>query len=91
MILNRKQKNAARNASRKFNAALGARLATLREEADLTQGELGAKIGKSEAQVSRYEQGVTAVNVETMLRLNRALGFANLELLNGIYVANLYP
>ena len=43
--------------------------------AGLSQGELGARIGKDRAQIARWERGAVEPSFETLRQLVRACGF----------------
>ena len=53
--------------------AMGARVRRFREAAGLSQTELGDKLGVSYQQVQKYERGASRLNLDTFLRLARAL------------------
>jgi transcriptional regulator with XRE-family HTH domain len=46
-----------------------------RLRAGLSQGELGARVGKDRAQIARWERGAVAPSFETLRELVRACGF----------------
>jgi transcriptional regulator with XRE-family HTH domain len=60
-------------AADKDGKALGAKVRKFREQAGLSQTELGEKLGVSYQQVQKYERGVSRMSVDTLLRLARAL------------------
>jgi transcriptional regulator with XRE-family HTH domain len=43
--------------------------------AGLSQGELGARVGKDRAQIARWERGTVEPSFETLRQLVRACGF----------------
>jgi transcriptional regulator with XRE-family HTH domain len=43
--------------------------------AGLSQGELGARVGKDRAQIARWERGAVEPSFETLRQLVRACGF----------------
>jgi transcriptional regulator with XRE-family HTH domain len=43
--------------------------------AGLSQGELGARVGKDRAQIARWERGAVEPSFETLRKLVRACGF----------------
>jgi transcriptional regulator with XRE-family HTH domain len=43
--------------------------------AGLSQGELGARVGKDRAQIARWERGAVEPSFETLRQLIRACGF----------------
>jgi DNA-binding XRE family transcriptional regulator len=53
---------------------LGLEIKRIRKELNLTQSELGEKIGVKKAQISRLESNTGNVNVLTLLRVFKALG-----------------
>lgn len=55
--------------------ALGKQLREIREEANLTQDQLGKKLGISRVQVSRIESGARSTGVETVRRWYRECGY----------------
>lgn len=57
----------------KDGKALGAKVRKYREQANLSQTDLGEKLGVSYQQVQKYERGVSRMSVDTLLRLARAL------------------
>lgn len=59
---------------RRANHRIGYRLKVLREAAELTQLQLAAKMGKSEAQVSHWETDRRYPEYENLLLLVEAIG-----------------
>jgi transcriptional regulator with XRE-family HTH domain len=57
----------------KEGKALGAKIRRFREQADLSQSQLGEKLGVSYQQVQKYERGASRLGVDTLLRLAKAL------------------
>lgn len=53
---------------------LGAAIRNIRKEQNLSQSELGEKLGVSKYQISRIEKDTTTVNVQTLLKVFGALG-----------------
>jgi transcriptional regulator with XRE-family HTH domain len=53
---------------------LGATLRALREHADLTQEQLGERIGMSDTYLSQLENGRRGIRWTTVMRILRALG-----------------
>jgi transcriptional regulator with XRE-family HTH domain len=53
---------------------LGQKIKRFREQAGLSQTQLGDKLGISYQQIQKYERGVNRVSVETLMRMARALG-----------------
>jgi len=53
---------------------LGAAIRNIRKEQNLSQSELGEKLGISKYQISRIEKDTTTVNVQTLLKVFGALG-----------------
>jgi transcriptional regulator with XRE-family HTH domain len=53
--------------------AIGKRIKARREEAGLTQAELGAKVGVSQEAVSRWEAGLTALALAELGTVARVL------------------
>ena len=59
---------------------VGACLAAARRQANVTQDELAARLGKPQSFVSEYERGQRRVDVVQLLVISRALGIDPLEL-----------
>jgi len=53
---------------------VGARLAALRLERNLTQGELAEQAGVSKRTIERLESGAVAAQLSVLLRVSRVLG-----------------
>jgi transcriptional regulator with XRE-family HTH domain len=53
---------------------VGACLAAARRQANITQQELAARLGKPQSFVSEYERGQRRVDVVELLVISRALG-----------------
>ena len=70
---------------------IGAFLAQLRRERNLTQQELGAMLGVTNKTISRWETGCYLPNVEMMQLLGRVFGVTVEELLSGERTAALTP
>ena len=62
-------------------AEIGARLAQLRREKGITQGELAKLLNISQPMVSDYERGELRLHGELILQLTRILGVSADELL----------
>ena len=62
-------------------AVIGARLAQLRKEKGITQGELAKLLAISQPMVSDYERGELRLHGELILRLTQILGVSADELL----------
>lgn len=70
--------------SMKFNMQeVGARIASLRREADLTQAELAEKLGISYQAVSSWERGASMPDIGKLMDLARALNVTVDALLGG--------
>lgn len=67
-----------------FNKAVGARVKALRKAHDLTDQQLADKIGRSVAQVFRYQSGDTSLDAETLVVLAGALGCSVGDIVEGI-------
>ena len=71
----------------KVSLSFGKELQRYRDQAGLTQEELGEKLGISRAAVSQMERGVIGASPQTLARIERVLGlgqqYAN-ELLHGL-------
>ncbi|RKO66357.1 MULTISPECIES: helix-turn-helix domain-containing protein [Desulfofundulus] len=52
---------------------VGSKIRMLRQKSKLTQAELAAKLGISQAEVSRMERGRTAVTVQDLYKISSAL------------------
>ena len=63
---------------------VGACLAAARRQANVTQQELAAKLGKPQSFVSEYERGQRRVDVVELLVISRALGVDPLGLFTEI-------
>ena len=59
---------------------VGACLAAARRQANITQQELAARLGKPQSFVSEYERGQRRVDVVELLVISRALGLHPLDL-----------
>ena len=55
---------------------LGAAIRQAREVASISQSQLAAKIGTSQARISRFEGGDGAINLRTVLKILAALNLA---------------
>ena len=66
----------------------GAAIRQLREGRDMTQGELGEKIGVSGKAVSRWETGKGLPDITLLEPLAQALGVSVMELLSGEPISN---
>lgn len=75
-----------RAAAHAFDEAVGARIRAKRQAAELSQAELGEKIGSSFSQVSRYEIGQTTCEPATLALLAQALDCKPSDFLDGIKV-----
>jgi transcriptional regulator with XRE-family HTH domain len=64
---------------------IGKRLKELREQAELTQGELAEKIGVTAAAVGNYERGISFPREEVIYRLFAALQCEPNDLYYGLY------
>ena len=62
---------------------LGARIAALRREANLSQAELASRLQVSPSALGMYEQGRREPSMETLVRLSRELGVTTDYLLTG--------
>lgn len=60
---------------------VGACLAAARRQANITQQELAARLGKPQSFVSEYERGQRWVDVVELVVISRALGVDSLSLL----------
>lgn len=67
----------------KDGKAMGARIRRFREHADLSQSQLGEKLGVSYQQIQKYERGASRISVETLLRLAKALNLPVQAMLPG--------
>ena len=52
---------------------LGAKIRRLREQAGLSQSQLGERLGVSYQQIQKYERGVNRFSVDALIKLARAL------------------
>jgi transcriptional regulator with XRE-family HTH domain len=59
--------------SEREGKGVGARIRRFREQAGLSQSELGEKLGVSYQQIQKYERGTNRVSVDTLVRLGRIL------------------
>ena len=62
---------------------IGNFIATLRKKKNLTQAELGERLGVTSKSVSKWEQGVCAPNISILNQLSEELGITTTELLKG--------
>jgi transcriptional regulator with XRE-family HTH domain len=56
------------------NKVIGARLRKLRKKLGYTGGVLGRKVGVSQAQISRFENGIQGLRSAVLIRVAKALG-----------------
>ena len=63
-----------RKAATELDTILGARLKMARQDADMSQGELGERIGVTFQQIQKYEKGVNRMTLTTSLHICEALG-----------------
>jgi len=66
---------------RETNVAVGKRIAALRKQQGLTQGQLAQKLELSQAVISSYEIGRTRPHPEVLLKLADILGASSDEML----------
>jgi ribosome-binding protein aMBF1 (putative translation factor) len=59
-----------------LQAAIGEQVRAAREDADLSQRDLAAKMGTSQAAIARLEAGGVGATVTTLQRVAEALGLA---------------
>lgn len=71
------------NDERAFFIDLGARIASLRKEEDITQVELAEMLGVSQQTITAYESGRRRVPVSTLPTLAKLLGVSIEELIGG--------
>ena len=57
-----------------------------REDKGLTQAALGAKLGRPQSDISKYERGVRRLDVVELLELSELLEFDPCEMLKAIKV-----
>lgn len=62
---------------------IGKLIASLRKELNLTQSELGAKVGVGDRAVSKWERGITCPDISIINELSTILGITSDELLKG--------
>lgn len=62
---------------------IGKLIAALRKELNLTQSELGAKVGVGDRAVSKWERGITCPDISIINELSTILGITSDELLKG--------
>ena len=60
----------------------------LREQRNLTQGELAAQIGVSSKTISKWETGKGLPDISLLQPLAQALGISLIELMNGEHITN---
>lgn len=77
-----------RAAAHAFNRMVGLRIQARRQRWNMTQAQLGEKIGFSFAQVSRYESGESPCEVSTLALIADALGCKASDFLDGIKVGD---
>ena len=66
----------------------GSTIRQLREKRNLTQAELGEKIGVSSKTVSKWETAKGLPDISLLLPLAQALGISQIELMNGEPITN---
>ena len=66
----------------------GMTIRQLREKRNLTQAELGERIGASSKTVSKWETGKGLPDISLLQPLARALGISLIELMNGEHITN---
>ena len=66
-----------------LNKNLGHLLAKYRQKANLTQGDVAAKIGRSRQQYGKYEAGIQPLSIPTIAQLADILGFEIKDLIRG--------
>ena len=59
---------------------VGETIRKMRQDQNLTQEELGERVGVQKAQISRLEKGKSVITLPTMSRIFQALGVANATL-----------
>ncbi len=69
-------------------AKMGKFIAKRRKKLNLTQAQLGEKIGVTDKTVSKWEQGVNAPNISLLNSLSEILNITTTELLNGEEIKN---
>jgi len=62
---------------------IGSRLRNARKANGMTQVELAAKIGVSQAKIARYERGEVDMSVSRLIAIMRAVGIGP-EILSGL-------
>ena len=62
---------------------IGKFIATLRKEKNLTQEELGNKLGVTKNAVSKWERGISFMDVSLLKPLSNILEVSITEILNG--------
>ena len=65
------------------NKKIGALIAKLRKEKQMTQQELGDKVGVGSRAVSKWECGTTVPDISIINELSNILGISPKELLSG--------
>lgn len=68
----------------KLRAAFAAQLRAERAAANISQKEVSARSGVSEASVIRYEQGTRDIKVSALYDLASAIGFDPVEFMNAV-------
>ncbi len=63
---------------------IGEAIKAERLKQNLTQAELGAKVGVKKSQISKLESGKSSITLSTMSRVFKALGFGSASLDLGI-------
>lgn len=63
--------------------AIGAMIARLREDRNMTQGELGEKIGTTQSVIARIEKGEQNLSTETLAKLSKALDHEIVQISKG--------
>jgi transcriptional regulator with XRE-family HTH domain len=65
-----------RNATKSDDIALGARIRHNRLRQRISQDQLAKKLGLTQQQVQKYEDGVTRVSAARLIRIAKALGLS---------------
>lgn len=70
-----------------IDVEIGRRVHNARKRTDLSQRELGERIGVTAQQVQKYEAGLSRMAVSTLCRIAEVLGVAPAALVGGLPVA----
>lgn len=68
-----------------INKEIGQNIKRYRKERKMTQQKLGELIGKSASSVQKYENGITDISIDTLIRIGQVLEVKNIDLVGSDY------